>query len=144
MSIANNCKLEHIGTVVELTTDSVKVRIEQRVACAGCASQASCTLSTEKKDETLTLACSNPTLFQVGETVKLVSTQKKLYTALFWAYILPLVGLMASVVVCMQLFNNELIAAVSGLAFCALYILVLYSLPKRITRPLQIEIEKLV
>ncbi|MBQ1176395.1 MAG: SoxR reducing system RseC family protein [Paludibacteraceae bacterium] len=144
MSTANNCKLEHTGTVVELTTDGVKVRVEQRAACAGCASQASCTLSTEKKDEIITVACSNPTLFQVGETVKLVSTRKKLYTALFWAYILPLVGLLASVVVCMELYNDELIAAVSGLAFCALYVLVLYCLPKRITRPLQIEIEKLV
>lgn len=139
-----SCKLEHTGTVVELTTDGVKVRVEQRAACAGCASQASCTLSTEKKDEIITVTCSSPTLFQVGETVKLVSTQKKLYTALFWAYILPLVGLLASVVVCMELYNDELIAAVSGLAFCALYVLGLYCLPKRITRPLQIEIEKLV
>lgn len=144
MSIANNCKLQHTGTIVELLPDGVKVRVEQRAACAGCASHASCTLSTEKKDEIITIACSNPTLYKAGETVKLVSTQKKLYTALFWAYLLPLVGLMASVVVVMQLYNNELIAAVSGLVFCALYVLVLYCLPKRITRPLQIEIEKIV
>ena len=139
-----SCQIKHTGTVTGVNKDSVTVRIEQRAACAGCASQASCTLSTEKKDEIITVACSNPTLFQVGETVKLLSTQKKLYTALFWAYILPLVGLLASVVVCMELYNDELIAAVSGLAFCALYVLVLYCLPKRITRPLQIEIEKLV
>ena len=139
-----SCQIKHTGTVTGVNKDSVTVHIEQRAACAGCASQASCTLSTEKKDEIITVACSNPTLFQVGETVKLVSTRKKLYTALFWAYILPLVGLLASVVVCMELYNDELIAAVSGLAFCALYVLVLYCLPKRITRPLQIEIEKLV
>lgn len=144
MNEANNCTLHHTGTVVELMPNGVKVRVEQRAACAGCASQGSCTLSSEKKDEIITVACSTPTLFSVGETVKLVTTQKKLYTALFWAYVLPLIGLMASVVVCMQLYNNELIAAVSGLAFCALYVLVLFCLPKRITRPLQIEIEKLV
>ena len=139
-----SCQIKHTGTVTGVNKDSVTVRVEQRAACAGCASQASCTLSTEKKDEKITVASSNHTLFQVGETVKLLSTQKKLYTALFWAYILPLVGLLASVVVCMELYNDELIAAVSGLAFCALYVLVLYCLPKRITRPLQIEIEKLV
>ena len=139
-----SCDIKHIGTVTGLHKDAVTVRVEQRAACAGCASQGSCTLSSEKKDEIITVACSTPTLFSVGETVKLVTTQKKLYTALFWAYILPLVGLLASVVVCMELYNDELIAAVSGLAFCALYVLVLYCLPKRITRPLQIEIEKLV
>jgi sigma-E factor negative regulatory protein RseC len=139
-----SCDIKHIGTVTGLHKDAVTVLVQQRAACAGCASQDACTLSSEKKDMMLTVKHPQPTLFSVGETVKLVTTQKKLYTALFWAYVLPLIGLMASVVVCMQLYNNELIAAVSGLAFCALYVLVLFCLPKRITRPLQIEIEKLV
>jgi positive regulator of sigma E activity len=143
MSTANNCKLEHTGTVVELTTDGVKVRVEQRAACAGCASQASCTLSTEKKDMLINVSHPQPTLFSVGEEVKLVSTKKKLYTAVFWAYILPLLGIIAVVVGCVQGLNNEILAAALGLAFCCLYALLLLFLPKKYVQKLQIDIEKI-
>lgn len=143
MSTANNCELEHTGTVVELTTDGVKVRVEQRAACAGCASQASCGLSTEKKDMLINVSHPQPTLFSVGEEVKLVSTKKKLYTAVFWAYILPLLGMIAVVVGCVQELNNEILAAALGLAFCCLYALLLLFLPKKYVQKLQIDIEKI-
>lgn len=138
-----SCQIKHTGTVTGVNKDSVTVRVEQRAACAGCTSQASCTLSTEKKDEIITVTCSNPTLFQVGETVKLLSTQKKLYTALFWAYILPLLGIIAVVVGCVQGLNNEILAAALGLAFCCLYALLLLFLPKKYVQKLQIDIEKI-
>ena len=138
-----SCKLEHTGTVVELTTDGVKVRVEQRAACAGCSSQASCGLSTEKKDMLINVSHPQPTLFSVGEEVKLVSTKKKLYTAVFWAYILPLLGMIAVVVGCVQELNNEILAAALGLAFCCLYALLLLFLPKKYVQKLQIDIEKI-
>lgn len=143
MSTANNCELEHTGTVVELTTDGVKVRVEQRAACAGCASKEACTLSNEKKDLLITVKHTQPTLFSVGEEVKLVSTKKKLYTAVFWAYILPLLGMIAVVVGCVQELNNEILAAALGLAFCCLYALLLLFLPKKYVQKLQIDIEKI-
>lgn len=144
MSTANNCKLEHTGTVVELTTDGVKVRVEQYAACAGCSSQASCGLSSEKKDRLIAVKHPQPTLFVVGEKVHLVSTQNKIYTAVLIAYVLPLIGLMAVVISCVTWLNNETLAALLGLAFCGIYALILYFLPKKWTNKLQIEITKIV
>lgn len=139
-----SCEIKHTGTVVAVESHVVTVRIEQLTACAGCASQASCSLSTEKRNQTLTIPCPNPTQFSVGETVKLVSTQKKLYTAVWWAYVLPLIGLMAVVIISLHCFNNEVVAAGMGLVFCAVYALLLLLLPQKITQHLQIEIEKII
>ncbi len=138
-----SCELKHIGTIVEVTSNSVTVLVEQRAACAGCASQASCTIPTEKKDENIVVPCSRASEYAIGEKVRLVTTQKKLYTALFWAYILPLIGLLGMVIGGIGYGLSEAIAATAGLLFCLLYAIVLKLLPQRITKPLQIEIEKL-
>jgi sigma-E factor negative regulatory protein RseC len=139
-----SCEIKHMGTVTELNNDSVVVHVEQRAACAGCSSQASCTLSSEKKDMFIEVHHPRPTLFSVGETVQLVSTQKRLYTAVFIAYVLPLLGMMAVVVGCVQGLNNEILAALMGLLFCGIYALLLYFLPQKWTTKLQIEITKIV
>lgn len=138
-----SCELQHTGIVVAVSTDSVTVRVEQRAACAGCASHASCTLSTEKKDENMVIPCPCAAEYAVGEKVRLVTTQKKMYTVLFWAYVLPLIGLLGIVAGGIGYGLSETIAAASGLLFCLLYAIVLKFLPQRITKPLQIEIEKL-
>ena len=138
-----SCQIKHTGTVTGVNKDSVPVHVEQPAACAGCASKESCTLSNEKKDLLITVKHPQPTLFSVGEEVKLVSTKKKLYTAVFWAYILPLLGMIAVVVGCVQELNNEILAAALGLAFCCLYALLLLFLPKKYVQKLQIDIEKI-
>ena len=137
------CQIKHTGTVVAVESHVVTVRVEQRAACAGCASKDACTLSTEKKDMLLTIKHPQPTLFAVGETVQLVSTQKKLYAAVIVAYILPLVGMLAVVVGCVYGLNNEIMAALCGLVFCGIYALLLMLLPKKYTQKLQIDIEKI-
>ncbi|MBR2619187.1 MAG: SoxR reducing system RseC family protein [Paludibacteraceae bacterium] len=139
-----SCQIKHTGTVVALKSDAVVVCTEQYAACAGCASQASCTLSSEKKDRLIVVKHPQPTLFSAGEKVNLVSTQKKIYAAVAVAYVLPLIGIMAVVVGCVTWLNNEIIAALMGLLFCGLYALLLYLLPKRFTQNLQIEITKIV
>lgn len=138
-----SCQIKHTGTVVAVESHVVTVRIEQRAACAGCVSQASCTLSSEKKDRLIVVKHRQPTLFSVGEKVNLVSTQRKIYTAVLIAYILPLIGMIAVVVGCVQGLNNEILAAALGLAFCCLYALLLLFLPKKYVQKLQIDIEKI-
>lgn len=139
-----SCEIKHTGTVVAVESHVVTVRVEQLSACAGCASQASCSLSTEKRNETLTIPCPNPTQFSVGETVWLVGTKKTIYTAVLLAYILPVIGLMVVVIACVQVYNNEILAAIMGLVFCAIYAGLLLFLPKRLTQTLQINIEKII
>lgn len=132
-----------MGTVTELNKDSVMVRIEQRAACAGCSSQASCTLSSEKKDRLIVIKHPNPTQFCVGESVYLVSTHKKIYTAVFVAYVLPLIGMLTVVIACVYGLNNEIWAALLGLVFCGLYALLLLFIPAKYTQKWQIDIEKI-
>lgn len=139
-----SCEIKHTGTVVAVESKSVTVRVEQYAACAGCASKGACTLSSEKKDRLIAVKHPQPTLFVVGEKVHLVSTQNKIYTAVLIAYVLPLIGLMAVVIGCVTWLNNETLAALLGLAFCGIYALILYFLPKKWTNKLQIEITKIV
>jgi hypothetical protein len=67
-----------------------------------------------------------------------------MYTAVLVAYVLPLIGMMAVVIGCVTWLNNETLAALLGLAFCGIYALILYFLPKKWTNKLQIEITKIV
>lgn len=139
-----SCQIKHTGTVTGVNKDSVTVHVEQRAACAGCASKEACTLSSEKKDLLITVKHTQPTLFSVGEHVHLISTKNKMYTAVLVAYVLPLIGMMAVVIGCVTWLNNETLSALLGLAFCGIYALILYFLPKKWTNKLQIEITKIV
>ena len=87
--------IEHRGKVISVTDREVLVEIVSRSACSDCKAKALCSLS-EQKEKTITLPQEQRLLWHVGEEV-LVGLRASLgLKAVLFAYIFPLMVLLAT------------------------------------------------
>lgn len=123
---------KHTGTVVKADAELVKVKIESLSACASCHARTMCTLS-DKEDKIIDVKTGNlNSIPQVGDTVEVsVSTTRGLMATLV-AYVIPAIGVVAATAALMLLTGSELLSATAGLAFLAIYYLILYFCRKRL------------
>lgn len=85
--------ITHEGIVVKTEGSQVSVLIVQHSACSGCHARGACTAADQK--EKIIVAESNGSVFGVGERVMLVGSNSMAWSALAYAFIVPLVSCMA-------------------------------------------------
>lgn len=85
--------ITHEGIVVKMEGSRVSVLIVQHSACSGCHARGACTAADQK--EKVIVAESGGTMFNVGERVMLVGNNSMAWSALAYAFIVPLVLCMA-------------------------------------------------
>lgn len=123
---------KHTGTVIEVTSELVKVKIESLSACASCHAKTMCTIS-DKEDKIIDIKTKNlKTVPQVGDAVEVAVSTNKGLLATFIAYIIPAAVVVAVTVILMLATGSELLSATAGLAFLAIYYMVLYSCRKKL------------
>jgi len=106
----------HQGTVKEITDNTLFVKIERSSACATCHAKTVC-LSSEKKNEVITIPYVNSDAFQVGEQVHLYLKQSLGAKAVVIAYLFPFLALILGLFVTYYFTKNELLSI--GVAFAA-------------------------
>jgi len=115
--------IEHHGTVQEIETNSLVIKILPDTACAGCHEEGYCSLS-GKKEKTINVAgkynVSN------GDTVTVLMKQSMGYNALFLGYIMPLLLLLTGLILLVSLSVPELIAGLISIAILIPYFFTLY------------------
>ena len=130
------------GTIIKIEGNSVVVKILQHSACASCDSNKYCTLS-ECKEKEITVSDANPEAYSIGEEVQIIAQQKQLFTAVLWAYVLPLVLLFAGVGIGTMLTFTEVHSALLGLLAVAVYYVFLFAINKILSKSLEFKISKL-
>jgi sigma-E factor negative regulatory protein RseC len=137
-------RIEHEGKVIAVDKDYISVEIVNKSACAACHAKAVCGASDESikvvevAQDILTLTQD----FQVGETVNVVMSAGMGTQAVWFAYVVPLIVLMASVFVFWLCGVSELIMGVGSLGIVALYYLGVYLFRNKISKIFTFSIEK--
>ena len=122
--------IEEEGIVVKkLDGGLIQVVVERKDACGSCPSKGACTMLADTKD--MLVEARDEAGAEVGERVVLSQKPKTLLKASFVAYIWPLMGLLAGVVVGKKLselfgVNPELLMPLSGLVGAALAFYIIY------------------
>ena len=117
--------IKHIGVVVALDENRVRVRIEQASACSACQAKSMC-MSADKKEkfiDCLPLLADQP--IAVGDRVEVLVEQRMGWKAVVWAYILPLMVLVATLAVLDMRLENEALAGVIALCVTGVYFIIL-------------------
>ncbi len=119
----------------------VRVRIEQKSACAGCHAKAICS-SSDSKEKIVDVLDASGRVRSVGDRVMVVGTSSMSAFAVVVAFVVPLV-LMVGVIVLAQklLAMSEVAAAGCGLGVLVLYWLLLWTRRGMISRRLVFTIE---
>ena len=137
-------RIEHEGRVIAVDKDYISVEIVNKSACAACHAKAVCGASDEAV-KVVEIAQAFTTLaddYQVGETVNVVMSSAMGTQAIWIAYVVPLIVLMASILVFSLCGAGELLMGLGSLGVVALYYLGVYLLRNRISKIFIFSIEK--
>jgi len=139
-------RIEHEGRVVSVDKDYIAVEILNKSACAACHAKGVCGAS-DQAVKVVEVAQDIKTLtedYQVGETVNVVMAPTMGTQAVWFAYVIPLMVLMASIGVFSLCGAGEVLMGLGSLGIVALYYLGVYLFRNKISKIFIFSIEKQV
>ncbi|MEA3495151.1 MAG: SoxR reducing system RseC family protein [Bacteroidota bacterium] len=116
--------VKHDGIVVKTENDIVFVRVIVKSACASCQINSACSIS--DIEEKIIEVKSPLKHFDKGEKVEIEMKSSQGFKALFFGYFLPFLIMLISLIVVLDISDNEGISAGASLGFVAIYYVVLY------------------
>lgn len=137
-------RIEHEGRVVAVDKDYISVEIVNKSACAACHAKTVCGASDEavkvvEVAQDITTLTEN---YRVGETVNVVMSAAMGTQAIWLAYVIPLIVLMASILVFSLCGAGELVMGLGSLGIVALYYLGVYLYRNQLSKIFIFSIEK--
>lgn len=123
--------VSHDGVVTAVSTSAVTVRINAVSACASCAAHAKCGFA-ESKDKTLDIPTEHSSDYNVRQQVTVVIDHSRGLLAVWFAYLLPAILLIAVIVTLSVAHIPEGWVAIAALATLALYLLLLFLVRKKL------------
>ena len=123
----------HEGVVKAVKQGSVEVEIESTSACASCAAHARCGFA-ESKNKTVAVPTDEWRSYDVGETVRVNIDESRGLLAVWIAYVLPAVLMLAAIVAMSVAGAPEWAVAAVALAVLGLFVGALYLLRSKVGR----------
>lgn len=135
-------KIQHSGIVVGVSGDFVDVVVKAQPACVGCKAKAVCGMD-ESDEIVVSVETSYASTYSVDEEVA-VSIKKIMgIKAVLYAYILPFLFVLLTLVILLQSGVGELVSGLISLGILLIYYFLLYLLRERLEKEIIFEIEKL-
>ena len=133
--------ITHAGVVDSVDGNRVRVRIVQTSACAACKVAGHCNAA-ESKEKLVDVFTAEASRWQVGDAVTVAASRQMATQALFLAFGLPLLIMLAVLLAVLSLTGREGLAALCGLGILLPYYAVLWCFRKRLQQRLAFWIEK--
>ena len=129
--MSSNSEISHRGRIVSITPELTTVEIVSESACATCHAKGLCSLgdSTVKQVELPTRGWDN---YRVGQEVDLVLRASMGHKAVWLAYVLPLIVMVAALLGTLSAGGTELLAGLTAIGAVALYYGVIWLLRGRL------------
>ena len=129
--MSSSSEISHRGRIVSITPEVTTVEIVSESACAACHAKGLCSLgdSTVKQVELPTRGWDN---YQVGQEVDVVLRASMGHKAVWLAYVLPLIVMVAVLLAVIFAGGTELLAGLTAIGAVALYYLVIWLLRGRL------------
>lgn len=129
--MSSNSEIAHRGRIVSITPEITTVEIVSESACAACHAKGLCSLgdSTVKQVELPTRGWDN---YSVGQEVNVVLRASMGHKAVWLAYVIPLIILVAALLGTLAAGGSELLAGGVAIGAIALYYLVIWLLRGRL------------
>lgn len=129
--MSSSSEISHRGRIVAITPEVTIVEIVSESACAACHARGLCSLgdSTVKQVELPTRGWDN---YSVGQEVNVVLRASMGHKAVWLAYVIPLLIMVAAVLGTLAAGGSELLAGLLAIVAIALYYLVIWLLRGRL------------
>lgn len=125
-----NGLIEHEGVVVRIEGALAFVRIEQRSACAACHAKSLCTAS-DMVEKVIEADVRAGQTLAVGDRVMVVGHRSVGFKAAFWAFVVPLCLMFATLFVVRHFTTDDAISGTAALLVLLPYCGVLFAFRKK-------------
>ena len=133
--------IEHEGIIEKISGHQVTIRILQESACTACHAKGVCMAADSK--EKLVEVTDFSGQFHENERVIIEGKESIGYKAVLWAFVFPLILLIAMLVLTLSVWKfNETEAAISAMVALVPYYLILYFLRNKMASSFQFSIKK--
>ena len=133
--------IEHLAEVVSINGHIVEVKMVVSSACVSCQAKSACGAS-ESVDKSVDVFVEDPNFFAIGDEVMVTITRAMGMKAVTYAYILPFVLLLSSLLLTLELSLSEAVAGVTSLGVVGLYYVGLYVVRDRLERDIVFNLRK--
>ena len=140
--MARDSKISHTGKVVEATSDFITVQIVSESACAACHASSLCSMS-EAVEKTISVSTPAYEFYEIGEEVEVSLKASMGHKAVWIAYAIPLVVLMAAIGIASAAGAGELYCGLAGIGAVAVYYLLVYLFRDKLKDQYIFEISKI-
>lgn len=113
-------EITHSGKIVSITPEFTTVEIVSESACASCHAKGLCGLG-ESKSKAVQLPTRGWDNYKVGDEVTLTLKASMGHKAVWLAYVIPLVVLMAVLLVLLEAGVGEIVSALAAIAAVGVY-----------------------
>ncbi|NLE64275.1 MAG: SoxR reducing system RseC family protein [Bacteroidales bacterium] len=131
----------HEGEIVGIDNDYVHVKILLKEACQNCDSKKACMVFTSR-ERIIDIKSEQSQLFEIGEKVNVHMATAVGMKAVLYAYVLPVIFLLTSILLGSRYIQKEIIVIAIGLGILVLYYILLYFLKSKINRTFTFTITK--
>lgn len=114
-------EIAHEGRIVSVGSQSTTVEIISESACSSCHAKSLCSIS-ESKAKTIEVPTTSLD-WEVGQSVDVILKKTMGYKAVWVAYVIPLIIMVAVLLICTTSGTSELVAGLCSIAAIALYYL---------------------
>lgn len=135
-------QINHYGTVIKVKTGLVQVKITRYSACHNCDARHGCGLM-DCQNKTIDIATSHAKDYAVGEEVVVGLAQNFALKAVFLAYILPLMLMLAALLAADICGCSEIISGISAIIILIPYYFWLFLSKKRLAGKFRFTISKI-
>lgn len=118
-------QISNQATVIKVKGNIVVAEVESKSACLGCSVQKSCYIKS-CASRIIEIPCDHASTFVPGETVTVYMEQSCAWKAVIYAYILPLLLVITTIVTSILWGMEDIVAALYGLMVLIPYYLILY------------------
>ena len=132
--------IRHKGFVKSISDNLLIVNIINESACSSCHAKGACSVS-DYQDKEIEITNFNKN-YKPGQEVTVVFQQSLGFTAVFWAYILPFILVLTTLITAISITNNELAGGLLSLLILIPYYITLYFFRHLLKKVFKFEVEE--
>lgn len=140
--MGNKNTINHIGEILKIESDSIKVNIKSVSACSGCHAKGACGMA-DVKDKIINVPKIAGLEYNVGEKVNVICNEELGYIALFWAYVFPLILILVTLFIGNLFTDDERIYGIISIAILIPYYITLRLFKEKLKKRFVFRIEKI-
>ena len=132
-------KISHEGIITKIEDSNIEIKILSRSACASCNIKGACNMS-EMQEKIITIPAPKDKNLSIGQEVKISMGLGQANRAVIFAYVIPLIILVAMIFILSTLKIEEGLNALISIGTLIPYYLILFLFRNRLKRKFKYEI----